>query len=52
MSEHALTEYGTTNCPVEGVRAHVDDGKCSACGAEVPAPLAAHTDPTEGDGRG
>lgn len=32
---HTLTEYGTTNCPVEGVRATVDDGECSACGARV-----------------
>jgi hypothetical protein len=32
---HYLTEYGTTDCPVEHVRASVDDGICSACGAEV-----------------
>jgi hypothetical protein len=34
---HTLTEYGTTNCPVEGVRAEVDEDGCSACGAPVPA---------------
>lgn len=33
---HVLTEYGTTSCPVEIVRAEVVDGKCSACGAVVP----------------
>lgn len=33
---HVLTEYGTTTCPVEQVRANVDDGECSACGAHVP----------------
>lgn len=33
---HVLTEYGTTSCPVEGVRADVDDdGTCSACGVAV-----------------
>jgi hypothetical protein len=40
MSEYVLTEYGTTTCPVEGVRADVDDGACSACGASVTAPAA------------
>ena len=34
--EHTLTEYGTTDCPVEAVRANVDDGECSACGARIP----------------
>lgn len=34
-STHTLTEYGTTNCPAEGVRAFVDDGECSACGGPV-----------------
>jgi hypothetical protein len=33
--EHTLTQYGTTDCHVEGHRANVDDGKCSACGAAV-----------------
>jgi hypothetical protein len=33
---HVLTEHGTTTCPVERVRADVDDGECSACGATVP----------------
>lgn len=32
---HGFTEHGTINCPVEGVRAFVDDGECSACGATV-----------------
>lgn len=32
---HVLSEYGTTTCPVELVRANVDDGQCSACGEAV-----------------
>lgn len=32
---HVLTEYGTTSCPLERVRAEVDEGVCSACGATV-----------------
>ena len=33
MSEHYLSRYGTTTCPVENVRAERDDdGACSACG--------------------
>ena len=45
---HQLTEYGTTSCPVEGVRAEVDDDRtCSACGAVVPTPAAS----TEGPGQ-
>ena len=35
MTEHYLNEYGTTDCPVECVRANVDDGECSACGSLV-----------------
>lgn len=34
-TDHYLTEYGTTNCPIEWVRAFVDDGECSACGSLV-----------------
>ena len=40
---HSLTEYGTTDCPVQRVRANVDDGECSACGATV-APSATDED--------
>lgn len=32
---HVINEYGTTDCPVEGVRAFADDDECSACGAKV-----------------
>ena len=32
---HRLTEYGTTDCPVQQVRAEADGGTCSACGAPV-----------------
>jgi hypothetical protein len=35
VAEHWVNEYGTTNCPIEDVRANVDDGECSACGATV-----------------
>lgn len=35
VSEHLLNKYGTTDCPVERVRAFADDGECSACGGEV-----------------
>lgn len=37
-TEHTLSEYGTTDCPIERVRANVDDGECSACGARVTPP--------------
>lgn len=37
VSDHPVTEYGTTRCPVERVAAEIDgeDGTCSACGAQV-----------------
>ena len=41
---HTLTEYGTTSCPVEGVRANVDDGECSACGTHVLPPASPDED--------
>lgn len=41
LSPHRLTEYGTTTCPIQRVRAEVDDdGDCSACGAVVLASCA------------
>ena len=43
MSDHYLTEYGTTQCPVEHIRAWVDDGECSAGGANVLDPAAVPT---------
>ena len=38
LPDHALNEYGTTDCPVERVRAFADDGECSACGGRVLPP--------------
>lgn len=35
MPWHEVNNYGTTDCPVEGVRAFVDDDECSACGGPV-----------------
>lgn len=32
---HQLNLGGTTDCPAQRVRAHVDGMTCSACGAEV-----------------
>lgn len=37
---HVVNEYGTTDCPVQMVRANADPDEngrleCSACGAEV-----------------
>jgi hypothetical protein len=43
MSEHPVTEYGTTRCPNEGwVAAEIDDedGTCWACGEQVVLPEA------------
>ena len=37
LPTHTLSEYGTTTCPVERVRAEVDDGTCSACGYVFPS---------------
>lgn len=49
---HVLTEYGTTSCPIEGVRANVDDGECSACGARVAAAPAVPAETGEADACG